>query len=126
MGQNLALGITKSTIQIALERAKVYDAYINECKNLSDQYEIENSVFVFNGRNLDECVTGYFVPEDSSDTPFQLRSIIEELKRPAMRIHQLGNKPFFTAGELYENFSDIPEDTPRHFIYEIAKRKNLD
>lgn len=112
-------GIFKSAIQLAIEKKNTLDAFTKACIKLTEDYTVENSVFSFNGKNLDEVTNGFMVGIKSSNDINELRTSLNNCANPIVRIQENENGISFEVGEYYDAASKI-ENADN--IYNISRR----
>lgn len=102
---------TKSRIQEIREELDNNNLYKNEIKKLTDTFLVKDNIFAFNGREMYECVDGYFVAEKEYDT---ITDLFENVTyHDAIRIKENST---FVVGKHYNKLNDCPKDADIVYI----------
>ena len=101
----------KSNIQLIREALMVKEAFENAVQKLTDNYLVEDSVFGFDGQNLNEITKGYMCIREeykSLEEAFKNMNVGESLR--------IINNETFQIGSVSENLSN----TDSTKIYSIS------
>lgn len=99
---------TKSTIQLIRESFAVANEYKVSLENLMEKYNIEDSVFTYNGKQTFEVTSGYFAEVKEYDNLADaIRECMYATQPMGIRIQ---NNKTFTAGYITNTLAACPKD----------------
>ena len=96
---------TKSIIQQKIENIQVKNNFKSALENLLEKYTIEDSVFMWTNKGLQEVVEGYFVSDNEYNTLSEAISACDITK---MGIRITGN--VFNVGSIHTRISECDEN----------------